>query len=87
MADVKPADKPEVKEKKSSRSGPNPAHTLLKSIRDALDAGVEPAKIVPLLDMADSAVSVSQAPVWRASAAALDEYTRLAKAKAQGGVG
>ena len=74
MAEDKAQDKPAGQ--KNSRSGPNPAHTLLKSIRDALAAGVEPAKIVPLLDMANSAVSVTQAPVWRSCAKALDEYAK-----------
>lgn len=84
MAEVKPADKPDVKEKaKNTRTGPNPAHTLLNSIRDALAAGVPADKIVPVIDMARNAVSVSQAPVWRSCASTLDEYAKNASGPAE----
>jgi len=74
--------------KPSKRTGPNPAHTLLNSLRAALDAGVAAAQIVPLLDMARKASGVKQAPVWRSCAEALDEYTQQASAQqVPGGVG
>jgi hypothetical protein len=59
---------------KPKREGPNPAHVLLAAISRAVDAGVEPVRIVAVLDMACSAHGVEQAPSWRMCARTLNGY-------------
>lgn len=64
-------------QKKKAPSRPpeeNPPHVLIDAIRRALKAGVDPARVVSILDMAHKATGVKQAPVWRSCAEALDEY-------------
>ena len=63
----------------ATKRGPNPAHVLLTAVRRAVDAGVEPARVVTVLDMAIAATGTQQAPSWRMCATTLDGYSDAAK--------
>jgi hypothetical protein len=65
--------------KSATDRGPNPAHVLLTAIRDAIDAGVPAATVVPMINMALGATGSSQAPGWRMVSGALDMATAAAK--------
>ena len=69
-----PAAKPSDKKTATKREGPTPAHLLIASIRDAVEAGVDRDKIVAALDFARGASGASQAPVWRAVSTMLTQY-------------
>jgi hypothetical protein len=52
---------------------------LITAIRRAVDTGVEPPRIVAVLDMADAATGTEQAPAWRMCAKPLDGYSDAIK--------
>ena len=47
------------------REGPNWSHVLLRSIKRAIQAGVDTERIIMMIDMADEATGTEQAPAWR----------------------
>jgi hypothetical protein len=73
--------KPATAKRTNARTGPNAAHQLLTAIRDAVDAGVEAAKVSAVIEMALGAEGAAQAPGWRMCAGALTNYTAAAKAR------
>jgi hypothetical protein len=77
MPASQPANQPAAKPAKGiKRTGPNPAHVLLTSIRNAVAAGVPASTITPMIDMALGAEGAQQAPGWRMVAGALDNATK-----------
>jgi len=66
---------PPTEKKTVKLTGEKPAHKLLTAISRAIAAGVNPDKVVIVVDMARSAHGVEQAPVWRKCAETLDEYS------------
>lgn len=68
---------------KSKKTGPTPIFILLTAIRDAVDAGVDRAKISTMLEQSIEAATTrpdddgpkQQSPIFKNSARTLDRYT------------
>jgi hypothetical protein len=65
--------------KPKAERGPNAAHLLLKSIRNAVEAGVPASTISAMIDMALGAEGAQQAPGWKMVSGALNNATAAAK--------